>query len=237
MNTKDTRLFTAVLLLILIGIIGIRDQGTITGMQVYDPSGIPPVPGAPSAQPQLATLDYAVQFLRNFGFFSVVLPFLLIFTIVFGVLEKTKIFGTEKFKGEEVPRRNLNSVVAFCVAFFVVAATNVVNLLQVSLPMVAIILVIIIVFLLLFGALMGGQELKEGVNLWKGRFKSTFVTVITIVVLAILLAGFGILDNVWAYVGANLTGTFITSLLLLLIVVGAIWFVTGRKEEDKGGEK
>lgn len=242
MSTKDAHLFTAVILLVLIGIIGSTREGTLTGMAAYTPAGAPPsqlaLPPVMPAQDQGTTLEHAIQFLQAFGFFRVVLPFLLIFTIVFGVLEKTKIFGTEKFKNEEVPRRNLNSVVSFCIAFFVVAASNVVDLLQTSLPMVALLLVVIIVFLLLFGSLMGKEQLDKGMNLWAGGFKPTFVTVITIVVLAILLAGFGLLDDLFALVGANLTGTFITSLFLLVIVVGSIWFVAGKRgESESSGEK
>jgi uncharacterized membrane protein YecN with MAPEG domain len=205
------------------GIVGMN-SGSITGMQTY----------AGPAMTETTTLDNAIQFLRAFGFFNVVLPFLLIFTIVFGVLEKTKIFGTEKFKDETVPRRNLNSVVSFCIAFFVVAASNVVELLQVSLPIIALVLVAIIVFLLLFGSMMNTEELKEGISLWKAKgFKRTFVTIISLAVLAILLAGFGLLDDLVNYVGSNLTGTFITSLVLLIILVGAIWFVAGSRDEKK----
>ena len=40
-------------------------------------------------------LNNAIEFLREFGFFNVVLPFLLVFTVVFGILEKTRLFGTE----------------------------------------------------------------------------------------------------------------------------------------------
>ena len=230
MSTKETNLFTAVLLLVLIGIVGTSQSGSITGMQVYDTSQIA-VNQAPS-QESVPTLDRAIDFLRAFGFFSVVLPFLLIFTIVFGVLEKTKIFGTEKIKDQELPRRNLNSVVAFCIAFFVVAASNVVQMLQASLPIVALILVIIIVFLLLFGALMSHEELKQGMSLWKFKgFKSAFVIFIVLAILAILLAGFGLLDDVVGYIGGNLTGTFITSFILLVIVVAAIWFVAGSHGE------
>ena len=35
-----------------------------------------------------------LSFLERFGFYDIVLPFLLVFTIVFAVLEKTKILGT-----------------------------------------------------------------------------------------------------------------------------------------------
>ena len=35
-------------------------------------------------------LGGTIEFLQDFGFFDVILPFLLIFTITFGVLEKIK---------------------------------------------------------------------------------------------------------------------------------------------------
>ena len=79
-------------------------------------------------------LGEAIDLLQDFGFFDVVLPFLLVFTIVFGILEKTKIFGTEKFKGNDIPKKNLNAMVAFSIAFFVVAAKEIVASLQESLP-------------------------------------------------------------------------------------------------------
>lgn len=222
MDKNYTYLFTAVILLVLMGIVG-TSSGGLTGMQTY----------AGPMTTETTTLDNAIQFLRAFGFFNVILPFLLIFTIVFGVLEKTKIFGTEKYKGDTVPRRNLNSVVSFCIAFFVVAASNVVGLLQVSLPIVALVLVVIIVFLLLFGSMMNTKELEEGLSLWKMKgFKHTFVIFIVLAVLAILLGGFGLLDDFVGFFG-NLTGTFITSLLLLIILVGAVWFVVGSREKEK----
>ena len=37
-------------------------------------------------------LGRAVEFFRDFGLFDIVLPFLLVFAIVFAVLEKTRIF-------------------------------------------------------------------------------------------------------------------------------------------------
>ncbi len=235
-RTQSINLFVVVALLVLIGIVG-TSQTNLSGMVVYDGQGQTPVtaPSIPAAENVAGTpLENAIEFLRSFGFFNVVLPFLLVFTVVFAVLEKTRIFGSEKYKGEDVPRRNLNSVVSFCIAFLVVATSNIVKIIQVSLPVVALVLIILIVFLLLFGSLMGEAELKGGINLWKGHFKTTFVIVITLAVLAILLAGFGILGDLLDYIGANITGTFITSILLFVVVIGAVWFVTGKKESSSG---
>ena len=53
-------------------------------------------------------LRNAIEFLNDFGFYDVVLPFLLVFTIVFGVLEKTKLFGVTDKK----PKQNINAMIA-----------------------------------------------------------------------------------------------------------------------------
>ena len=112
-------------------------------------------------------LGNAIQFLQDFGFFTVVLPFLLVFTIIFGILEKTKIFGVEK---DKQPKKNLNSMIAFVIAFFVVAASNIVEVIQASLPWVSLVLIIIISFLLLTGVFFGDEEYK----LWDKQ-KGVFV--------------------------------------------------------------
>ena len=73
----------------------------------------------------------SLVFFDQVGLYDVVLPFLLVFTLVFGVLEKSKIFGTEKTadgKNGPYSRKNLNAMVAFCTAFFVVASAQLVSL-------------------------------------------------------------------------------------------------------------
>jgi len=81
-------------------------------------------------------------------------PFLLIFFIVFAVLEKTKVLG-----GED--KRQLNALVAFVIGLIFVGAiypkivvSNMILFLTVS-------LVVVFVFLLLWGFVMG-EELKLG---------------------------------------------------------------------------
>ena len=42
-----------------------------------------------------------IEFFDSIGLFDVVLPFLLVFTIVFAILEKTKVLGTEDIEGKK----------------------------------------------------------------------------------------------------------------------------------------
>ena len=105
-----------------------------------------------------APLEIAVEFLDKFGFFSVVLPFIFVFALVFAILEKTMILGKEK---DEKPKTSIDAMVAFAVALFVVAATNVVAVIRESLPMVVLVLVFIISFMLLVGSFIGSGELQN----------------------------------------------------------------------------
>ena len=56
-----------------------------------------------------------IVFLEKLGVYDVVLPFLLVFTIVFAILEKTRVLGTDDIDGKPWPKKNLNAVVAFVV--------------------------------------------------------------------------------------------------------------------------
>ena len=62
-----------------------------------------------------------IEFLDKIGVYDVILPFLLVFTAVFSILEKTRILGMETIDGKEYTRKNQNSMLAFVMAFFFVA--------------------------------------------------------------------------------------------------------------------
>jgi len=176
-----------------------------------------------------SALGNAVEFLKEFGFFDVILPFLLVFTVVFGILEKTRIFGTEKLKGEDYPKKNLNSMVAFVIAFFVVATKEVVTSLQVSLPQVALVLIILLSFLMLAGSFMGDKTFSFENSKW-----AVFLTLVSfLAVLLIFLNSFGWLDPIMAYIGAN-PGTVAVPTVLVGVVIGTIVYVVGgTPKEDK----
>lgn len=179
-------------------------------------------------------LTNAVEFLRAFGFFDVVVPFILVFTIVFGILEKTRLFGTEKVDGNDVPRKNLNAMVAFAIAFLVIAATKIVEIIQLSLPQIMLLLVIIIAFMLLVGTFLGDKAGSFASNYPKSAKFFMFLAFVAIVL--IFLNIFGLLTPTYNTTASFFSGAGGGSVLLLLISLGAIWFVMkgpGKKEEGK----
>lgn len=86
--------------------------------------------------------EHVIQLLENFGFFRVLLPWLLIFAIFYGILNKTKILGEQK---------NINAVVALAAAFFVVASTPIVDALNALIPSAAYLIVAALLLLMFMG--------------------------------------------------------------------------------------
>ena len=184
----------------------------------------------------------AIDFFRDFGIFDVVLPFLLVFTIVFAVLEKTRILGLEKTaEGREIPNKNINSMVAFVVAFMVVAASNIVGVINESLPNVVLLLVVSISFLLLIGAFLKTGELdfpKQHENWYKFFVIAMFVGVVLIFLGAIKTEqGKSILTTVYDYVINNFDTATFASIVIVIIIVVVVYVITRTPDYGGGNDK
>ncbi|MDP3917517.1 MAG: hypothetical protein Q8Q42_04515 [Nanoarchaeota archaeon] len=167
--------------------------------------------------------------MKSFGIFDVVLPFLLVFTVVFGVLEKTKIFGTEGDK--KTTRKNLNAMVAFVVGFFVVVATQIVYLIQTALPIIMLILVLVIAFMIVYGSTLSEGEIDIWSHFGKGRGYFAFGIIIAII--AIVLGAMGMLGSFIEWLYANISGTILSS-AILLVIIGIFMAIVlkGKNTED-----
>lgn len=88
-------------------------------------------------------LAATIRSLESAGFYDVLLPFILVFTIIFAVLQKVKIFGRES--------KNINVVVAILIAFFTIRAQPVIALINQFLPKVSAMVLILMMFLLILG--------------------------------------------------------------------------------------
>jgi hypothetical protein len=177
----------------------------------------------------------SLAFFDQVGLFDVVLPFLLVFTLVFGVLEKSKIFGTEKGSdGKVYSRKNLNAMVAFVTSFFVVASAQLVALINTFVARVALVLVILVMFMILVASF-HSQQGDEGFNL-KDFGGKWLMWVVFIAVILIFTDGVGWLQPAWSYVTQYWDSSLMGTIFLFGIVVGFIAFVTktpGKEEKPK----
>jgi len=184
-------------------------------------------------------LGSAVQFLKDFGLFDVVLPFLLVFSIIFAILEKTKILGTEKVDSEELPRRTLNTMVSFVVGMLTIAANEAVNTINQALPNIVLLVIMIISFLMLVGVFykQGDFNFKETHKGWIIGFSIA----ILILIILIFLNSIYITDGTMSWldviideiIGPELGSPIGAAIVFLIVVIIGIIFVT----KGKGGEE
>lgn len=183
---------------------------------------------------EVTPLGKAIGFLKDFGFFDIILPFLLVFTIVFGILEKTRIFGTEDGKKEGKPKKNINAMVAFSIAFFLISAQQIVSAIQISLPQVVFVLIVIVSFLMLVAAMY--QE-GEDFKLEKG-WKKFLIFLIFFGLLAIFLNAFGWLEVVIGFFIWGWGNAVVPAIIILAVVLLVIYFIVREpKGKPSGGDE
>lgn len=155
------------------------------------------------------------EFLEKVGLFDIVLPFLLVFTIVYAILEKTKVFGTEEIEGKRYPKKNLNATAAFVISFLVVASSRLVEVITTVSANVVILLLLAILFLMLVGSFF-----KEGepVHL-TGGWNVLFMIIMFIGIVLIFLDALGWLEDTWQYVGISGQGNVVGAIILIVIVI------------------
>ena len=175
-----------------------------------------------------------IDFFSQIGLFDVVLPFLLIFTIVFAIFEKTKVLGTEKVEGHEYTKKNLNAIASFVIAFLVIAAKELVAIINETVAKAVIVLFFSVLFLLLIGSFH-----KEGEPMYlKGGWKIAFEIIVFLAITGIFLDSIKTSDGrTWLQRLGDFTGsgndTLAGSLVLLAIIV--LFIVYAVKEPKKEG--
>ena len=184
----------------------------------------------------VSPLQAAVDFLKSFGFFDIILPFILVFTIVFAFLEKTKIFG----KDGESAKKNLDALVAFVFGLFVVAATNIVDILKNALPVITLILIILLSFMILVGSFHGDKEFSFAENKNWNRFLTIILFISVLLTFMNFIhtdSGDTWLESFWDYVTDNFnSGPVVSSVLFLAIIIFVVWFVGYSGEKKDGGK-
>lgn len=187
----------------------------------------------------VSTFRGTLEFFAELGIYDVILPFLLVFTIVFAILEKTKVFGTDEIDGKKYPKKNLNAMAAFCMSFFVVASAQLVEAISKISANMVVLLMLSIFFMILAGSF--HKESDEGFFLdspWNIIFMVIMFIGIIIIFLTALKNGAGL--TWWEvfidWMKDNMNSEVLGSIFMVLIAVGLIAFVTG-SPSDKSKKK
>lgn len=188
--------------------------------------------------------------LTELGLIDVLLPFLIIFTILFAVLQKSKVLGKEE--GTDKPKRNFNTIIALAIALLVVTPhmvipgstieygmdnptlangwPDVVVIMNKALPQISLLAVAIIMVMLLVGIL--GPDIQFG-----GASLTGFIALISVIAVIIIFgAASGVLGEKLLQWIENLGEEWLSVIIIVLIFGLVIYFVTkeprGEKQES-----
>ena len=174
-------------------------------------------------------LEFFFRDLDRWGLTDVLLPFLLIFVIVYAILTKTKILGETK--------KNLNVVLAVIVALLVIvphitgkfpANADPVVILNDALPQVSIVLVAIVFLLVMIGVF--GQD-----YVFLGVTMPGWITLVSLIVIVLIFGGSaGWWDSGFGTTLENFFGTEGVAVFIMLITFGLIiaWVTSDSKERE-----
>lgn len=195
----------------------------------------------------MATNSYfgiATRQLYDMGILDILLPFILIFTLIFAVLQRTKVLGKDD---DGKPMKNFNVVIALVMALATVIPhvlwggssrspylsngfIDVVQVINNALPNISLIVVAILMFLIIVG--IWGKNIDIGGTTFGGIISIASIVAI-IVIFAIAAGWMGNLPR-WLYF---LNNPQTQSLVVVILVFGLIIrFIVGsddKKKDDK----
>ena len=91
-------------------------------------------------------VDNVLNLLTAFGFFRVVLPFLLMFAIIYGIFLKTHVLGDP---GTSASAKSVSAIASLAIAFLVIGYSPVVQALATLIPQASFLLVVALLVLML----------------------------------------------------------------------------------------
>ena len=173
----------------------------------------------------------ALDLFNRLVLYDVVLPFLLIFTLVFALLEKTRVLGTEDVDGKPFPKRNLNSMMAFVIALFFVASAEMVHIVTEVSTLTVLFLLGSVLFLLLIGSF--HEQTDSGFFIKEGALRTFFIIIMLVSLILIFMHAVGWLGTLMNFLRDNWQSNLVATVVFLLLIFGAIWFIVG----DNSGKK
>lgn len=179
-------------------------------------------------------LGNTVEFLAKVGVYDIVLPFLLVFTLMFAFLEKTRILGveviTDKSGNEHTfTRKNLNSMVAFTAAFFVIASSQLVRIISEVLANTIILIVVGLCFMLASGVIHTGKDEMALSGNWEKGYK--IFSLVGIVL--ILFNALGWLEKIYGFIVSNWSSSYVPTFIMIALFVGFMVWITSPGKGSK----
>lgn len=165
---------------------------------------------------------------QHWIFTKFALPFLLIFFIIFGILEKTKLFGTDK--------KQLNALIAFVIGLILVGAASPTLTISNMILFLTVAIVVLFVALLLWGFVTGGEGLKfdQAPKALKWFIGIVIVVAVIVALLWALGAEISVLGGISDFFFKNdWSKSFWTNVSFVVVIIIALVLVLKKTEKGK----
>lgn len=156
-----------------------------------------------------------LSFLQSPVLTNFVYPFLLIFFIIFAILEKTKVFGEG--------RTQINALIAFVIGFIFVSAIFPKEMVSNLILFLTIAIVIVFIVLMLWGFIFAGKEGLDVSGAPKGLKWAIGIFIVIVVAVAVLwAAGVNISSFFDKLFHSSWSSTFWTNFVFVILVAAAL---------------
>jgi len=190
----------------------------------------------------MAFYDTLIALLNNLGFFNVILPFLLVYAVMYGILSKYKILGDPFAEGDKGNvTRSLISIVSAATGFFIVGSANVVLSLRTLIPYIVLFLLTVFFLILAISPFLQREE-KSGEIQIGNRTRIILLTSAIIIFTLIIIFILGLYNYIASAASSAATSSvlsslqpFIETIVILVVMFGiAYWAIKpskGQKSE------
>lgn len=141
-------------------------------------------------------------------FVETILPFLLVFTLVFAVLQKSKVLGDGK--------KQIDAIVSLVIGLLVISFGQATGIIIQLIPFLAVSLVVILVFMILVGSFHTGGDFLGG------KMK-TFLMILSMITVGIAVLW---ITNAWEYLYELLLfrsdSNIVANVIFVVFIIGAI---------------
>jgi hypothetical protein len=138
---------------------------------------------------------------------QVILPFLLVFVLVFAILDKIKILGED--------RRQINALVSLAIDLIFVTFSKAVGIINQLIPFLVVFTIVILIFLMLWGFIAGN---KEGLSINNGiKIAGGIIIAVALIVAVIVVTGAG---DVFKSLFTGGSSSFIIETIVFLVIIG-----------------
>jgi len=154
-------------------------------------------------------------------FKDLILPFVLIFALVFAILERSKLLGEGKLQ--------INAIVGFVVAALLTGVSYYVEIIQKLTIFLGVVITILFIFMLLFGFVSGD---KEGDPFKEYKWMKNTLGVIIFVAFAVaILFITGAWDKLWDFLkNSDMGGSILMIIIVIVLIVAVV--LGGRKKKE-----